>query len=1234
MPVVAQKNRPVAARPARPGVKVPRARSRVGASNQLRQREYESRRPKGEFDRHTHANAEQTRGHTSDDVPQPANGLPRLLLQRSCACGQESMGTCEACRKKKKEPPLLRSSEMPAPDVIPPIVHSVLSALGRPLDGDTRAFMEARFDHDFSEVRIHDDASAAESARAVNAHAYTVGQDIVFDTDQYAPTTSAGRKLLAHELAHTIQQRGLQRSSQMVIVPPAAEEQRLEGEAHSAAMRAISGSPVSGLTYALASPRLSRTPRRWAGTQTTPFPVDITWPQLAGQLTFNVTARSLDPEANGVAFLIDAFYLPVNKRFAFDRYETRAAAGALETQLIFSTTNGSVAPARQGDDGTPALIQLWLQRTNWPPAQSHFLWHLAGGCPAPATAPAPGTPPPTTAVATAVATPTDFGNVPGKGCQVDHIMELQLGGNNIPDNMFMLDPVWNQDAGMRFTWPMLQSLGRQIRNHYYPNDPRPQEITLSFRDNLTVRGNPAQTGVPPQNPAVYDRTRCLREVFAGRATQCWQVDLCAPHLTATEIASAGGAAAPPTGTASPSRVYPLRVAEMTANVTADQRGTAEIQVPLSASVGTVTPENLPAADLISGIELTRLTVRPETSRRRGSKDLVEGVIDQRSRAARQRRTAPSMQELANEGATIRLNRQPATGAVEGAPNDTEGRLAIVNPRTAVRFHYPFLSEARMTLNVDPTNGLTGRGTLTPSVPLINRYPMNIEFGQGRLRAFYGTTPRGGRPFPGGRLTELSLGADLMPEFNPSGRVALEFGSTTRPIGNLTMEATVDENGLVLAGDLFVQIPGTDRSQGHVEYRNGQWSGFVVVESSKIRLPGFQRGELRVDFNPDGTIRPSGAVDLLILGNPVTLRAAYERNRLILTGEATVRVPHLQPVNLNLRHDGEHLTASARTGVTISGLTGTVLVNYRDGGLSGEGTLNVERGRASGTITLRISRAGNLTGQGSVRVRLTDNLIGTIGIEKPEQGPVRVSGELAFPNPIQLFQAIERRHTLFERSVEFGIPGLSIPVVNVGVVAVITGRLSVGYGFGPGTLHDIRVGVGFNPLEETADLAVDASARLSVPAHAELSLSIRAGAGLSAGIARITGGITGTGTVGLRGGFFGAIELHYRNSIYVITAEAAIRMRPVFRLGLDADVTAEIGAFGYVAARWQKVWNLYNFEWGANAEAGLIGRLRYATNEGLTLPSADNIEWIVPNIDAGAILADMFGGSRSSERDLN
>jgi outer membrane protein OmpA-like peptidoglycan-associated protein len=130
------------------------------------------------------------------------------VLQRACACGQHSGngGECEEC-KKKREGMLQRSATHGAPvGEVPPIVHDVLRSPGRPLDIATRAFMESRFGHDFSRVRVHTDAKAANSARVLDALAYTVGHDVVFGWGQYMPSTSDGKSLLAHELTHVLQQ--------------------------------------------------------------------------------------------------------------------------------------------------------------------------------------------------------------------------------------------------------------------------------------------------------------------------------------------------------------------------------------------------------------------------------------------------------------------------------------------------------------------------------------------------------------------------------------------------------------------------------------------------------------------------------------------------------------------------------------------------------------------------------------------------------------------------------------------------------------------------------------------------------------------------------------------------------------------------------------------------------------------------------------------------------------------
>lgn len=101
-----------------------------------------------------------------------------------------------------------RASRKPAPaTAAPAIVHEVLRSPGQPLDADTRDFMEPRFGQDFGRIRVHTDARAAASARLVNARAYTVGCDLVFGAQRYAPNTPQGRELLAHELSHTVQQR-------------------------------------------------------------------------------------------------------------------------------------------------------------------------------------------------------------------------------------------------------------------------------------------------------------------------------------------------------------------------------------------------------------------------------------------------------------------------------------------------------------------------------------------------------------------------------------------------------------------------------------------------------------------------------------------------------------------------------------------------------------------------------------------------------------------------------------------------------------------------------------------------------------------------------------------------------------------------------------------------------------------------------------------------------------------
>jgi hypothetical protein len=88
----------------------------------------------------------------------------------------------------------------------PASVDSALASPGRPLEPALRRDMEQRLGHDFSRVRVHSDAASEMSARQLDAQAYTSGYDIVFGLGRFAPATPAGRRLLAHELTHVVQQ--------------------------------------------------------------------------------------------------------------------------------------------------------------------------------------------------------------------------------------------------------------------------------------------------------------------------------------------------------------------------------------------------------------------------------------------------------------------------------------------------------------------------------------------------------------------------------------------------------------------------------------------------------------------------------------------------------------------------------------------------------------------------------------------------------------------------------------------------------------------------------------------------------------------------------------------------------------------------------------------------------------------------------------------------------------------
>ncbi|TVR78087.1 MAG: DUF4157 domain-containing protein [Rhodospirillales bacterium] len=174
-------------------------------------------------------------GHAPDALIPAVLPVPHGLLQRKCTACEDGESILQRRRGPGRDP-----------DTVPAIVHDVLRGPGQPLDPGTRAFFEPRFGHDFSRVRVHTDARAAESARAVNARAYTVGSDIVFTQGAFAPGSRAGGQLLAHELAHVVQQ-GTPRIPSPGLLRLGRPDTLSEVDADRAASRVVA-MPAAGLT--------------------------------------------------------------------------------------------------------------------------------------------------------------------------------------------------------------------------------------------------------------------------------------------------------------------------------------------------------------------------------------------------------------------------------------------------------------------------------------------------------------------------------------------------------------------------------------------------------------------------------------------------------------------------------------------------------------------------------------------------------------------------------------------------------------------------------------------------------------------------------------------------------------------------------------------------------------------------------------------------------------------------
>ncbi len=1048
--------------------------------------------------------------------------------------------------------------------------------------------MEPRFGRDFGGVRVHTDPLAAESARAVDAHAYTVGQHIVFDSGKYDPHSGSGQKLLAHELAHTVQQRNVGEPPAVLPLRATPEYNHLENEAESIA-QSVMHRGRSFTPAAAQRPTLSRQTK--PGTKTTP-PTPVapaaatnkpnvatadsatagTTPAVPGEKSerdwqptktaalkqAKVKAWAVPKDKTGIVAvqMDEPLKLPPEKGPVLDIWKARADAGALEA--IVEPASGAVktrAGLKQDRPAAETLQRIWLQKVGWLAKNADTKW------------------------LSAVGQNEKFPKANKATCNVDHILELQFGGDNVPNNMQMLDGDENQYSG-RLIFQRLKERAETVAQAF-----RNDKIETGPLKDLLIHYD----SVVPEGGATC-KTCCLAEQKAKTLPK--------------DVDSAKGESVDGKTTGTP---YPFVAGGVEAKVLVTNE--KDKVIPLAESS---ISENKWASTLISGFSLEEWHRPPKGG------GTVSSVLDTASRFPASLHPDKSKK--------IKLNRAE------------DGTLKLPPGHPNVKFHFDYLSEGVFNeLKIEEDKYLVGSGTITPSISFLPKFDVRFDKEKFELAK---PIPKDKLklPVPGIKISKAEVLLQLAPDFKPAGAVEFSLDAGKRHLLDGKVELSADGNGLVAEGDVQVSLPGVDNAAGHIEYRNHQWSGKAEISATQLqsKLKYVKGGSLVVLFSDHG-MSADGKVMLELPGTKgVEAQLQYEsgNKRWIFRGKGLFKPPGLEETTIEIVYDGEHLHGAGKTGFTFKGIHGDISVVYHDERFSGEGKLTIDKGKAKGSLHAKMREEGGhpvFSGEGEISYQITDELIATAGIAINEKQEVRLKGALEFPKPIKVFDKAKGDYTFFEVSVSIPIPGASIG--PVGLEAKITGSLSAGYEIGPGELRNTKIEAAFNPLEDNPDADVILTSTLYIGAKAYISGKVEGSIALDAVVASVEGGLAITATASLGGFVSSTATLHYQKGRFTAEADFNLLLGLALSLALDAFVKAEAGVWKF-KIRTRKDWNLKSFYYDTGLKLGMKLKkpIHYASDAPTQLPSFDDIEWIKPDIHPVDMLERIFSGAGGTEKE--
>ena len=1008
----------------------------------------------------------------------------RLMLQRKCACGGDAGqgGECESCAARPFSLQRRGAGDGAAATAVPASVEQTLASPGRSLEPEARVFMESRFERDLGHVRVHDDGRAAASARDVDAQAYTVGEHIVFDEGRYQPQTDAGRHLLAHELAHTIQQEGLQRSGTTSLVDQGPEYRRLEVEADRMADRVMAGTPANASALSRSGPLLQRAVPPGTPTTTDTLGYRKKNPLKTVNLSVEnapnlMTFKSIT--GNTARYEFDVLRLPPEKGPLAKAAYAALQPGKLKAKFRGPDTN----PVPEGNvarDPTPTLRSTWLKSRTYSNLDGD--WKAAGGGAA-------------------------FPNVIGDSnpCEVDHIQELQLGGNNDGPNLQLLSKANNGASGNLLSQQLKVMAKAALTNAASHANPAPDVVEFSFarfelagapkQDACVAVGKVFERGSPGVKPSVATADAPIT-VGSKQSTlklpldNSPEIDLeASPSPENNQFAwSQKGIVFERLGRKgrTPDRLM-FRLDTVALNLSAKAHGGAKAGQVIPVDAKGVA-DLAKAAKIGVPFDFSKLSPGKLTSLDVGPNGLVaSGTI---------KPSLPFLPELdvSIDGPSFKVGK----GIDPNKMKAPIPGLRFTKAELALELAPEFKPVGTLGFDIGPKDKPIAKGEVKASADDAGLkldgelfvYIPGVDAAKGEVR------------FQGGAWS----GAVHIESTAMAGKIPYVKGGA--------VDVLVGGGKLSASGKIDLELPGGNTAQVGLARRGEVW---IFTGSGKFKLPKLDDTEVHV---------------------------TYDGETLVASGKTGFTFHEL-------RGTLDPVTYTAKKGAA--------------GVLTGTGKLDVTKGRVTGNMTVHLLPSGRFSGEGKVAVRVTDKLTATVGVKIDEQEKVRVAGELRL-ELVELFKGIHGERALFDIEKNIPIPGVSIPGVG-GVMAKIGGGVRIGYGIGPGVLRNVFIDAAFNPLEDKADVEVGMGGRLEIPAYAKFTGYIKGGIALDVTVAEVSGFLTVSVSLTLDGGLAAEFKGKYAKSRFVVDAHAEIFAALILGLGLDATVRAQVIALGERSKTW-------------------------------------------------------------------